>query len=281
MMLHQILKLRRPLIIFDLETTDLDVEVARICQLAFRMHKPNGEVHSYSTLVDPLVDIPKSSTDVHGITDEIIKRGCARCRQFADVHPNGEDCSEWKPVPQLRQLGPRIHSGFMGCDLAGYNVQFDIDVLDRQLLRECNLQLDLDGVALIDPSGLWRVMEPRNLSAAHQKFTGREPKNAHDALADVQMTEDTLIGQLQLWDAVPRELDKLHLHIWPDRIDYSGKFVFDKYGEPCFGFGKYKGKPMRLHVDYIRWMSRQGNWSRPVTRIVDDALNGKFPERGK
>ena len=286
-MLHELLNLKRPLLVFDLETTSSDPEVARICQFAFMLFKPSGEVSSYATLVDPLVEIPKAASAVHGITDEIIKFGCAKCRRPLNEHVELRDSDiaptiidhEFKPVPQFRHLGPRIATGFAGCDLSGYNVQFDIDVMERHLLRECNLLLDLDGVAIIDPNGLWRVQEPRNLSAAYEKFTGKKAENAHDALADVRMTVESLIGQLQLWTTVPREVDKLHLHIWPDRIDYSGKFVFDQYGEPCFGFGKHRGKPMRMHVDYLRWMSRQGNWSSPVTRIVKEALEGRFPEK--
>src|SRR5687767_12349688 len=118
-MLTQLLGLTRPLIIFDLETTTNKPETARIVQLGFRLHKPDGSVTEYHTLVDPMVEIPKASSDVHGITDETIQRGCSRCRQYANVHPNGENCDAWRAIPTFKDIGPRIAQGFTGYDLAG------------------------------------------------------------------------------------------------------------------------------------------------------------------
>ena len=78
-MLAQLLHLERPLLLFDVETTSTDAEVARICQFAFRLHKLDGAVLEYHTLVDPLVEIPRESAEVHGITDDIVRFGCAKC----------------------------------------------------------------------------------------------------------------------------------------------------------------------------------------------------------
>jgi DNA polymerase-3 subunit epsilon len=283
-MLAQLLHLVRPLMVFDVETTSNDPETARICQFAFQLHKLDGSVVDYHTLVDPLVEIPRDSSEVHGITDEIIKYGCAKCREPQEMHIGGahehlKSCPEWRPIPTFKQLGPRLHQGMIGCDLSGYNVQFDINVTERHLDYECGLKLNLDGVNIIDPHRLWQVMEPRNLSAAYERFTGKKAENAHDAMADVRMTAEALIGQLQKWGEAPREVAKLHALLWPDRIDYEGKFVFNKHNEACFGFGKHKGKPMRLNIDYLKWMARQGGWSASVTRIVNEALQGRFPER--
>jgi DNA polymerase-3 subunit epsilon len=281
--LADLLQLTRPLIIPDLETTSSEVEVARIVQIGYRLHRPGVPAVGWHSLVDPLVEIPKESSEVHGITDEIIRDGCAKCRATIGQHPNG-NCLEWKPIPTWKQIGPRIHQGFSGCDIAGYNVAFDINVMNQQLKRECDLELDMRGVRVIDAYRIWQVLEPRSLTDAVAYFgeEGDKLDGAHDAMNDVNGTERAFIGQLtrhRKSSDLPRTVEALSRYLNPDRIDWEGKFVFNKHGEVYFGFGKHKNQPVRLHMDYIKWMQRQGNWSSQVKEILDNILKGKFPER--
>jgi DNA polymerase-3 subunit epsilon len=280
-MLAQLLNLTRPLFLFDLETTSADTETARICQIGYQLHKPGGEVVEWHSLIDPLVEIPKESTAAHGITDEIIRTGCAKCRVPLDIHPSTH---EFKPIPRFKDVGYRLHAGIQGCDFAGYNVlNFDIPVLTKQLERECNLVLDMEGVSIIDGHRIWQLLEPRSLTHAVAHFGDAETlTDAHDAMNDVRGTAIALIGQLTRHKnstLLPRSVSELFQHCYPDRIDYEGKFVFNKLGEACLGFGKHKGQPMMLCMDYIKWMKKQNNWSRPVMKIIDEALAGRFPQR--
>jgi DNA polymerase-3 subunit epsilon len=296
--LSDVLQLTRPLILFDLETTAKKPEVARIVQIGYTLFKPNLPPVRWHSLIDPLVEIPKASSEVHGITDEIIRFGCAKCRKRAEEHPVVVDaaddgytqkltvCAEWKQAPPFKAVGPALHRGFTGCDLAGYNVNFDIDVMDFQLQRECNLRLSTEGIYVIDSYRVWQVLEPRSLSDAVATFgeEGVKLDNAHDAMADVNGTEIALIGQLTRHKnshTLPRTVPELLKHLWPDRIDAMGKFCFNSYDEVCFGFGKHKDEPVALHMDYIKWMKRQGNWSAEVTVLMDGMLAGRFPQRKK
>lgn len=282
-MLAQLLNLHRPLLIFDLETTTAKKEVARIVQYAHMIFRPDGSVGEYHTLVDPLVEIPKASSEVHGITDLIIRFGCAKCRRSQEHHADPTPDHPFINIPTFKQLGPSLHRGFQGCDLGGTNINFDIEVLDLHLQRECDLRLDMENVNVIDTHRLWQVLFPRTLSDAYEEFTGKKAEGAHDAMNDVRMSSEVLAGQIQhpRFKLADITMSTLHRHLWPERIDHEGKFKFNPVGEPCFGFGKHKDEPMVLHVDYLRWMKRQGNWSAHVTRIVDDALKGRFPTREK
>ena len=293
-MLAQLLNLQRPLLVFDLETTSTDKETARIVQYAHRIYRPDSTWADYHTLVDPLVEISDENAAVHGITNAIIQFGCAKCHKTAEEHitvcpqhplkeagcPFCDACPQWRQIPTFKQIGPSLHRGLQGVDFAGKSINFDIEVLDKNLERDCNLRLELDGVCVIDAHRLEQILDPRDLSTLYEKYTGQKAENAHDAMADVAMTAAVLIGQFNsLGERMTQTVPDMHRLLWPDRIDHDGKFVFNKHGEPCFGFGKHKNQPMRLNVDYLRWMSRQGGWSTTVRRVIDEALKGKFPER--
>lgn len=248
-----------------------------------RIHRPTGEIQAYKTLVNPGVRIPTDATKCHGITNEIIERGCARCKQFADVHPNGEVCEQWKPVPRFCDLAESIHRGFADADVAGYNIRYDIKLTSAELER-CGRPPDWSGMRIIDSFRLWQLLEPRTLSDAVRYFLGREFTEAHDAAADIEATEHVLIAQLTKHERssmLPVNIDELHELQFPrdpNWVDSEGKIVFIE-GVACFGFGKHKGEPLYKHMDYVRWAYGKGGWSQEVKRIFDRALAGDFPQQ--
>lgn len=281
-MLHSIFTLSRNLILFDLETTGTNPVTARAVSLGMRIYKPDGVVQDYRTLINPGIPIPPDAAAVHGITDEIIQRGCARCWQFANVHPNGEDCPEWKPVPMFKDIAANLHRGFCAeVDFAGYNIRYDLRVTVEEFGR-CQLTFDWSQANLVDAQRIWQLLEPRTLSDCVEHFAGRKMEGAHDAMADVRGTEAALEGQFRHHRAniLPRDVSELHELCWPrdpNAIDTEGKFRFME-GVPCFNFGKHKDKPMKNHIDYLAWMyGPKGSFSTEIKRICDEALAGKFP----
>ena len=277
-MIHQLLNLTRPLIIPDLETTSVDKTRARTCSLAMRVWKPNGQVDVYKTLINPGVPIPKEASDVHGITVDTLT-GCAKCWAPAASHPHSE-CDKFWPVPFFSDIAPRLHAGFSNADFAGYNVRFDLEVLQREF-ELCKLVFDYSQSAIIDSFRLWQIMEPRTLTDAAQHFADYTLDNAHNAMADVEATEHVLIGQLTKHTkahVLPKTVSELGALCFPrdsNWIDVEGKFAFIN-GVPCLNFGKHKGRPMRECKDYLRWMFG-AQFSPEVKRICDDALAGKYP----
>jgi DNA polymerase-3 subunit epsilon len=67
------LQLNRPLAFFDLETTGISLSADRIVEIAIIKIMPDGSRIPKRKLINPEMPIPKASSDIHGITDEMVK----------------------------------------------------------------------------------------------------------------------------------------------------------------------------------------------------------------
>ena len=77
------LKLEKPIVFFDLETTGLQIAKDRIVEISILKVFPNGNQESKTWLVNPTIPIPEEITDIHGISDEKI----ANEPTFAELSP--------------------------------------------------------------------------------------------------------------------------------------------------------------------------------------------------
>ena len=75
------LKLKRPIVFFDLETTGVDTAHDRIVEISMIKIMPDGERIVKTRKLNPEMHIPEAATAVHGITDEDVKD----CPQFAQI----------------------------------------------------------------------------------------------------------------------------------------------------------------------------------------------------
>ena len=201
-----ILKLTRPLVFLDFESTGLDTATDRIVELAFVRLLPDGTRESLVRPVNPgVAAMSKGATKVTGIhTNDA-------CGLFGD---GGK-----KPAQPLRKLGPELLAFLGDSDLAGFNqIGYDIPLW----LAECRrhgIEFDLRGRRQVDVKVLFNVCEktwdrflmgPRNLSAAVRHYCGRELDGAHSAEADTHATVDVLLAQLQRHAELPRDVQGLH-----------------------------------------------------------------------
>jgi DNA polymerase-3 subunit epsilon len=282
--LNNLLTLDRPLIVFDLETTGKDPGEARAVSMHMHVFKPSGDVTEYKTLINPRVPIPEEASKVHGITDEIIETGCAKCWQRAEVHPTST-CPEFKRVPTFDILAPRLYEGFRDADFGGYNIRsYDLRVMQAEFKRHAALEFDFSKARIIDGLRLWQVVEPRTLSDFVRRFAKRELEGAHDASVDVIGTLDGLVGLLQEASQVPRTPEGIHDLCYPrdpNGIDTEGKFVFIS-GVPCLNFGKHKGVPLHAGAaqGFMEWMLGR-DFSPEVKEIARRALAGDFPRKSE
>ena len=67
------LELLKPICFIDLETTGINVSTDRIVEIAIVKIGLDGTKQVKRRLVNPEMPIPKASSDVHGITDEMVK----------------------------------------------------------------------------------------------------------------------------------------------------------------------------------------------------------------
>jgi DNA polymerase-3 subunit epsilon len=84
--------------------------------------------------------------------------------------------------------------------VVGYNISFDIDMLQAELARLGRPPLDFAAKRIVDALRLWQHCEPRSLQHAHMRFVGNQFAAAHSASADVAATGRVLAGMLEAFD---------------------------------------------------------------------------------
>jgi DNA polymerase-3 subunit epsilon len=256
------LRLDRPLVCFDLETTGTDVNRDRIVQIGLIRVEPDGDRRSFESLVNPQVPIPAAATAVHGITD-------------ADVADQ----------PTLDRLASEISELFAGADLLGFNSnRFDLPLLNAEMLRVGH-PLDLAGRRLLDAMHIFHFKEPRDLTAAFRFYCGKELVGAHSALADASATLEIFDAQLARYGDLPRSAEGLHKLCNPNEgrwVDGTRKFIWNEQGEAAFAFGKNRGRTLRevaaTSPDYFDWILNS-DFGAEVKQIAGEARQGRFPRR--
>ena len=231
-----ILKLKRPLCFFDLETTGVNVSIDRIVEIAILKLYPDETKEAKTWRVNPECPIPQQASAVHGIYD-----------------------SDVADEPNFKTLSKSIFNFIKDSDLAGYNSdRFDIPLLAEEMLR-AEIDFDFKNVKTVDVQNIFHKMEQRTLSAALKFYCDEELKNAHSAMADTQATHDVLFAQLNRYKELKGDINFLSEFSTRKKIaDLAGFIVFNKEGEECFSFGKHKGKSVQSVLDeepgYFGWL---------------------------
>jgi DNA polymerase-3 subunit epsilon len=249
--------LKRPLAVFDLETTGTDPLRDKIVEIAVIRVDVSGERCATTRRINPGRPIPEEATAVHGIGD-------------ADV----------ATAPLFRDVARELLEFLGDADLAGYNVRrFDVPLLDREF-RECGLDLALAERRIVDVMTIYHKKEPRDLTAAVRFFLGRDHGGAHGAKADAEASLDVLHAQLARYPELPRSVEALDAFcnpVPPGAVDRSGKFVL-REGEVVFAFGKQKGRSLRevarAQRDYLEWILKQ-DFPEDARSLVEKALRGQ------
>lgn len=233
-----ILPLKRPLAIFDLETTGLNITKDRIVEIAVIKVNPDGSEEHFTKRVNPEIPIPEETSLIHGIYD-------------ADV----------KDAPTFAQIADELVTFLGNADLVGYNSnKFDIPVLSEELLRVGN-QFDVSNRKFIDVQNIFHKMEQRTLAAAYLFYCDKKIENAHNALADTSATWEVLKAQLGKYDNLEKDVDFLSDFSKGgnlSNLDFAGRLAVNENGEAVYNFGKNKGKTIReisiSEPGYYGWM---------------------------
>ena len=274
------LNLKKPIIVFDLETTGLDMVKDRIIQISYIKVQPNGTEERENLFVNPEKSIPADVAALTGISDDDVK-----------------------DAPIFKEIAAHLNETFKGCDFAGFNSNhFDIPMLAEEFLR-VGIDFDFSKCRLIDAQTIFHKMERRNLAAAYKFYCGREMEEdftAHRADNDTDATYRVLMGELDKYNPetqedpnrhLPNDMDTLaEFSKVNDNVDFAGRIVWktmlgkdnkpitDKEGKPrkveTFNFGKYKGRAVadvvRQDPGYYSWMlggEFTNNTKQVLTRI--------------
>ena len=268
------------MIVFDLETTGLDLVKDRIIQISYIKVYPDGKEERSNQFVNPERSIPQEVVDITGITD-------------ADV----------ANAPTFKMLAADLANKFQGCDFAGFNSNhFDVPMLAEEFLR-AGIDFDFSKCNLIDVQTIFHKMERRNLAAAYKFYCGRKLEDdfvAHKADQDTEATYRVLQGELDMYAPGKQEEPERQLNndmnelaefsklnnnvdfagriIWKEMKDANGNVLTDSDGNPrmqeVFNFGKYKGwsvaEVLNRDPGYFSWMLSSDftyNTKQVLTRI--------------
>ena len=274
------LNLTKPLIVFDLETTGLDLVNDHIIQISYIKVYPDGKEERENIFVNPGISIPEEVTLLTGIGNDNVK-----------------------DAPTFKEIASSLCEKFKGCDFAGYNSNhFDIPMLAEEFLR-AGIDFDFAHCRLIDAQTIFHKMEKRNLAAAYKFYCGRkmeEDFEAHRADQDTEATYKVLMGELDKYNpetaeepdrALANDMDVLAEFsknndnvdfagriVYKDMVDKDGKVLTDKEGKPrkqeVFNFGKYKcwvvSEVLKRDPGYYSWMLASdftNNTKQVLTRI--------------
>lgn len=272
------LKLNKPIVFFDIESTGLDISKDRIVEISITKIHPDGKKEIKTRRVNPTVPIPIETSKIHGIYDK-------------DVAEEATFKSIAKSL-----------SNFIGnSDLAGYNSnKFDVPLLVEEFLR-ADVDFDFKKRKLVDVQNVFHKMESRTLVAAYSFYCEKELVNAHSANADVEATYDVLEAILNRSEKLKGEASLLKsllsktdnkeektqlntmieaaernaaqyetisndvefLSTFSERhktADLMGRLIYNSKNEIVFNFGKYKGQlvseVLKNNLGYYDWMMK-------------------------
>lgn len=251
------LNLKRPLVVFDLESTGLNITEDRIIELSYVKVYPDGHEESKTYRFNPEKVIPQQVIDVHHITNEMLE---------------GE--------PKFKERAHDIARIFEGSDIAGFNSNhFDIPLLAQEMSK-AGVSFDPSQHRFIDVQTIFHKREKRDLEAACIFYCGHPMENHHSAADDAKTTLEVLKAQLDHYanDPEPLQNDVEYLSQYSTHtrnLDLAGRIIYNENKQPVFNFGKHKGKTVeevftKLDFGYYDWMMKSDfaeNTKQVITKL--------------
>jgi DNA polymerase-3 subunit epsilon len=203
------------------------------------VHGLADDASSQTWRIKPTVPIAPAAQAVHGITMDMLVE-CPGFAAYAD----------------------EIACLFAAAEvIVGYNLSFDIDMLQAEYGRLGRPPLDLSGKKIVDAFRLWQQCEPRSLQHAHRRFVGDGFAAAHSASADVAATGRVLVGMLEHFELSGRDWGQIASVCDPGRASWVGSSRHLRWdGEVIvLGFGKHLGSALHELAagpdrGFLRWV---------------------------
>ena len=253
------MKVSRPLIVLDLETTGTWIEKDRIIEIAMVKVTPDGKKEVYTTRVNPCMPIPAIVTEITGIAD-------------ADV----------KDAPTFGLIAPKVLAFLGDADIGGFNVErFDLPLLAREM-TDAGIKFEWQNRAVYDAQKVYHLHHRRDLSAAYMAYCKQELKDAHSALADTEATLAILEEQVKVHGKGVEDVEALKEFNYKQTsefFDVERKFRWWN-GDLYMTFGKYaKKESLRVIAQkdpsYLQWILDK-DFSDDIKLMIQEVISGKM-----
>lgn len=254
------LQLTNSIAFIDLETTGINISTDRIVEIAVVKIMPDESKQVKRKLINPQIPIPQGATEVHGITDEMVK-----------------------DAPTFKQVANEIKQFMEGCDIGGYNSnRFDIPLLIEEFLR-AGINLSIQGRKFVDVQKVFHMMEQRTLTAAYKFYCNKNLEDAHSAEADATATWEILQAQVERYSQLGNTIESIVKFTGEDDIVDFARRIIRVNGVEIFNFGKHKGKPVMQVIkeepQYYDWMMR-GDFAMDTKQKLTEILNRTLLKKG-
>ncbi|MEG2453301.1 MAG: exonuclease domain-containing protein [Clostridia bacterium] len=161
-------------VVFDFETTGLDVKTVSIVQIGAVKISDGRIVETFSSYVNPMCHIPEESTNIHKITDDMV----LSAPEFENILPDFFKFSRGAVLVGHNIISYDLPILYRYAKSYGY--KFDNDVMDTLVLAQTKLRL------------------PKNNLTAVCKYFDVSIENAHQAIDDALATAKCFLKLAEL-----------------------------------------------------------------------------------
>ena len=254
------MKLSKPLVVLDLETTGTWIEKDRIVEIG--MIRSSADLHhdSFESRVNPGMPIPARVSRITGITD-------------ADV----------KDAPPFKEIAPKVLAFIGEADLGGFNIErFDLIILERELFT-AGLKFEWRSRTIYDAQKIYHLHERRDLKAAYHFYCSKELVNGHTAMGDAQACLEILASQIERYGRPEQGIESLRDFDY-ERIDdfFDAQRKFRWWNGQLYPvFGRYARKSSLKEIaqkdpEYLKWLLTT-DFGSDVKTMIQGVLEGRPP----
>ncbi|MFZ4772373.1 MAG: putative quorum-sensing-regulated virulence factor [Chlamydiia bacterium] len=221
-------------ICIDIESTGLDLDKDRICEIGAIQFSLEEEFDSFETLVDPEIVIPQEVIEIHHITNEM----CVG-------------------KPKIQEVLPKVLPLIENHTIVGHGISFDIGML-QSALKRLGLPDTIGKNRVIDTLRLARLYgeAPSNSLEVLRRHFNVDEEGAHRAMNDVRVNIQVFKKLIRKFRSTKEIIDRLKAPILLKNMP----------------LGKYKGRSFNeIPMNYLIWASKQ-NYDQDLTHSIKEAI---------
>lgn len=225
----------RDIIIYDIESTGIDVNFDQIIQFhATRIQKKTGKSKELTFVCQPTVPINPKASEVNGYTIDKLK-----------------------DKPKFSHFTKQIFEFFKDADIGGYNnSKFDDLILSRQM-KENGVEDFLKDRLSFDAYVVYLGHLNKKLAGAIEFYINQKPEDLHDAKNDVEYTVKVIAAQIAKEQLTIPEIINKMLEKQKERqaSDLERYLVKNEQGDWVLNFSKHKGiKLKEADPSFLQWI---------------------------